>query len=244
MKFVVVSVGLWDVEKFNRCVDSVIENSYSNTVEHVVVSDKCSEEIKSQYEIKGARYSSCIVQQKEQFYALKNIVRAIAHGVDIGADDIICIVDLDDYLLPGALETVKAAYESAPNILLTYGSYKCLSGAEARFCRPYSLGDDVRTAPWGASHLHTFKKRLWDQFPMSAAMDADLDWFTTCYDLTIMMNLMEITGLDRCKFIPTPIYMYDDTNPNNDHKLRRDQQKRDERFIRTEQPRQRRIENI
>jgi hypothetical protein len=182
--------------------------------------------------------------QRNRFYAFQNINLALLKFSDcIADDDVICLVDLDDCLLPGALETVAAAYRAAPKTLLTYGSYVNASGRPARFNGEYRKGRNVRTESWRATHLKTFKYRLWKHLPLSAGTDENGDWLQMCADVAIMLPLMEIAGLDRCLRIVKPIYWYNDLNEDSEHRRDPEKQKATERYIRSKSPLQR-IEKI
>jgi hypothetical protein len=232
VKFFVISTGHKPTEEhFSQHTNSI---DFNTAYQHIVMIDGAEDDKKDMALCSGFRF---VYYQKGRNYALRNTVMAITlHEESMADDDVICVVDLDDRLLPGALETVKATYDASPKVLLTYGSYVNASGRPARFNGAYKRGENVRRAPWRASHLRTFKYRLWKQLPMSACLDADGEWFQMCADLAVMIPLMEIAGLDRCQHISKPIYWYNDLNPENDHKVNGAQQKETERYIRSQKP--------
>ncbi|HUS90077.1 MAG TPA: glycosyltransferase family A protein [Desulfosporosinus sp.] len=134
-------------------------------------------------------------------------------------DDIVALVDADDYLKPGALELIQTKYDKNPDVLVTHGSYIKLSkGRTTRVSKPYPKGVNVRKFKWRASHLKTFKFKLWQHFPKEYLQDGKGNWAEAASDLGLMFGLIELSGLDRVKFIGRPIYVWrdnykDSTNP-------------------------------
>jgi hypothetical protein len=157
-------------------------------------------------------------------------------------EDIICDLDLDDYLLPGALQTVLDTYRDNPDILLTYGSYRNESGKPARFNGEYKT-DNFRELPWRATHIKTFKYKLYRQVKIRDLHGPDGKYFMTTSDLALMFPMMDMAGLDRIKHIKECLYCYNDMNPASDHRMWGDMQKRNEKYIRA-LPRRSRIETI
>jgi hypothetical protein len=216
LMFIIVSVGLYNKRQIDRNIDSV-DHQTIDDLTHIVLYDQ---------------------EGKEKNHAAKNIALAIERG-NIRDEDIVCLLDLDDcFNTPSALEVVEKAYRST-DILLTYGSYDMLSGRTPRFNGPYKEGEDVRLTPWRATHLKTFKMKLWRYFKKKyphALLDHEGKYYRTAGDLAIMMPLFEIAGHDRTQFIPEKIYLYNDYNPLNEHKVFKEEQKETEFCIRHLKP--------
>lgn len=132
-------------------------------------------------------------------------------------EDIIVLVDADDFICDeDAFKTIVQTYSENQNILLTYGSYINFSTNErGKFCGEYKPFDNYRTAEWKASHLKTFKYKLWEKLPKEHLKFDNGTWFKCCADRAIMIPLLEIAGNDRIKYIDTLLYCYDDTNINS-----------------------------
>lgn len=140
-------------------------------------------------------------------------------------NDILVFVDADDFLCDeDALQIVAETYLRNSECLLTYGSYVNLSSNKrGKFCGPYGSGENVRTAEWRGSHLKTCKYKLWKNLEKSDLTWPDGTWFRCCADRAIMVPLMELAGLERCRYIDKLIYCYDDTNPISVWKTMRDE---------------------
>jgi len=150
-------------------------------------------------------------------------------------DDIITLLDADDWLARDALATVARVYE-APNTYLTYGSYiKVSKGRRTKISYPYPKGVDVRSYPWRASHLKTFKYSLFKHVPKDCFLH-DGKWLEAASDVALMLPLIEIAGLEHCRHVHKLIYYWQDRTP---WKTNVRKQKRCEQLVRAKpsQPR-------
>jgi hypothetical protein len=222
--FRIVSAG-WNCNPV-KCIDSVIKQDRTDWVHYLRMDGEYwmehnrvpgeSASMKLPLARKGALFNYATMMNNPAFQP----------------EDVIVMLDADDWLYDStALSTVAHAYNK-PGTLLTYGSYEALSGTPSRFNGAYKPSERVRQAKWRGSHLKTFKVKLWMHLPSRYLMGRDGKFLPTCYDLAVMMPLMEMAGLARCVHIPQVLYVYNDQNPANDHKVNREQQKRDERYVR------------
>jgi len=128
-------------------------------------------------------------------------------------EDVVCILDADDWLDKKAFAIVKKMYERT-NCLVTYGSYIKLSkGRKTKVSRPYNSHDSVRTGKWHGSHLKTFKYKLWKHFPKEY-LQYKGEWAEAASDRGLMYGIMEIAGLKNCRHIKEPIYYWRDNTPS------------------------------
>jgi len=82
----------------------------------------------------------------------------------------------------------------------------------------------VREYPWQVSHPKTFRYELF-QHLTDADFTEDGKWFMTAGDVALMLPMLELAG-ERAVYIPTPIYVYNDQSPANDHRVDPDGQVR------------------
>lgn len=142
-------------------------------------------------------------------------------------EDVLAILDADDYLLPNALKLVEKCYKK--NKELTYGSYiKKSKGRKTKTSRPYPKNANVATYPWRASHLKTFKCRYLRAIKSKWFRHND-KWLEAASDVALMLPLIKHIGLKHCKHISTPIYLYQDNTPS---KTNRKKQIKCEKIIR------------
>lgn len=168
--------------------------------------------------------------------ALAGIVAGI-HAHDCSDDDVIVLVDGDDWLAnEWVLEKLDAIYRTEKP-LYTYGQYLNYRAGTIGHCEPLPKKtvkkNRFREDPWLCSHLRTFKHSLWKN-----VRDADLrdpqtgEYFRTAWDLAMMFPMAEMAG-PRYRFIEEVLYIYNDDNPINDFRIRRDEQRETDELIRS-----------
>lgn len=162
-----------------------------------------------------------LVRNTKNSGALKNIY----DGIQIISDsdeDVIVTVDGDDWLYDESVfEKVNDTYLDN-NCLITYG---CFIEHPSGITHDYfltSYDDDIlennliREAPWKASALRTFKKKLWDQIKLSDLIDPETgQFYEAAWDLSFMFPMMEMAGV-RSRHIPNLLYVYNKENPMSD----------------------------
>jgi GR25 family glycosyltransferase involved in LPS biosynthesis len=139
-------------------------------------------------------------------------------------DEVMLIVDGDDFLLNNhVLSAINKIYRDK-DCLLTYGQY-CYSNGRIGHCKSYSEADfsNLRRLDWRASHLKTFKYRVFKEFlnrdPNAGSWrDTNGAFYKMSYDIAMMTPLMEISGYNRVFFNETPVYGYR-LHDNNDSEI-------------------------
>lgn len=218
----IISVG-WNCDHI-RCQKSVAEQTLPNKIHYM----RMDGEWLSENYLDSSKFS---VLPKMRRGALANIYGILKNN-DFADEDVIVIVDLDDQLAHnGVLSIVNATYATG-DVLLTHGSYRTLSGAVAGSNGPYKPSEAPRNVKWKASHLRTFKYKLWKHLPLKCLLGRDGQFLPVCADLAIMIPLMELAGHDRIRFIPDVLYVYNDMNPNNDFRVNTELQRKTEKVIR------------
>lgn len=240
--FKIICTGWRCEEFFERCLDSILEQSYRN-FDVVAWIDEILNIGKPGYN------PYCALVHKEKYRSVKNnfdnmtlkrygkmvnFINGIAR-LKPSDEDIIVDVDLDDYLEMGALYTVAAEYDRNPDLVLTYGSYRCESGKAAVFNGEYQ-SDRFRQVRWKASHLKTFKYKLFKKIRVGDFKGKNGKPFMTCADVAMMFPMLEMAGLDRIKHIKECLYCYNDLNPVNDHKIAKQDQERTVKYLRSLPP--------
>lgn len=138
--------------------------------------------------------------------------------------DIVCQVDGDDKLLPGALGAVYDVYSHDENCAMTYGSYRRKSDGKdviaERYPRSQEVGwSDFRRLSWRASHLKTWRLGLFERIPPAWLLDpknntAPYPVYRFGVDRVTMLAMLELSG-GAYGVIQKAIYEYNDLNPLN-----------------------------
>lgn len=218
-----------------RCLESIADQSYKNfdvcVIDDASTDAKQAAFIKSFCEEQGWRAHFNEVNQG----ALHNIVK----GINLLAcedEDVVIVIDGDDWLFnKWAFESIAETYTS-PKVLLTYGQFVSYRTGSVGFTRPLERKIIRRRAyrkhNWLYSQLRTFKYFLWRQVKDEDLRNEDGEYYRVAYDVAMMFPMLEMAG--RCiKHVSRILYVYNDHNPLNDHKLRRREQLQTELRLRT-----------
>ncbi len=213
-------------EYIEKCLSSTCNQNYSNF--HLYVVDDGStdgtSEIVRRYAELNPKTVTARVNLTNTGCALENIVIATSDSGD-DPNDIICLVDGDDWLAhENVLSYINGVYSDA-KVWMTYGQYEPASKSYKNMCQPLLSARTYRNSgQWYTSHLHTHKRHLWDRIRDEDLRDIDGQHFKTAYDNAIMFPMIEMSGLNRIKFIPDVLYVYNDLNPANEMKIKKQEQ--------------------
>ncbi len=168
-----------------------------------------------------------LIQNIDKKYALQNIAETIGAIDDIDDEDIIILLDGDDWLpCDSTLSHLEKVYNSN-DCLMTYGSYVYAphgnKGIEPS-AYPQSVIDDnsFRTDQWRASHLRTFKYKIWKEINHDDLKNSE-GYYKVAYDQAIMLPLLEMAA-ERAVYIPEIMHVYNRINPLNVDKTKQQEQ--------------------
>ena len=126
---------------------------------------------------------------------------------DLPKDEVIAWVDGDDFLASRtALATIANTYDEHPEIWVTYGSYITTDGLPG-VCSVYGATENVRSTPWRASHLKTFRAGLLQKVDPKD-LQKDGEWVRYAADQGVMFPIIEMAGWDRTTFVPDILVIY------------------------------------
>ena len=168
-------------------------------------------------------------QNEKREFALHNI-HAMIQNMDADDEDVIVCLDGDDWLSnEGVLARLDEIYKEE-NCWLTYGSYvRYPDGHDSTFHvseYPKEIresGDFKKDPEWRASHLRTFKYKIARRLEKEDLSDEDGNYYPMAWDHAIMFPLMEM-ACERVHFVSDTLYVYNDDNPINVHKVDRQKQ--------------------
>ena len=235
-----IIVPFYNVEDWIKiCIRSIKAQSYTNFQCILIddLSDDNTEEIVKK-EISGDRRFS-LVRPEEKAYALKNIYDAITLSSP-NNEDIIVTLDGDDWFAnKHVLRTLNNVYLKN-DCWITYGSYaEYPSGKRGKFAKQIdqSFIDNktLRQKPWMSSHLRTFKAKLWNQIKHKDLLDSEGNFYRMTWDLAFMFPMLEMAG-PKSKYVEDILYVYNMSNPMNDHKVDNSYQRQLEAEIRAKPP--------
>ena len=170
-----------------------------------------------------------VIHNEVNVKALKNIVDGFNH-LDCKSDPdcVMMVIDGDDFLFSEySLYIVNEAYTQYPQVLLTYGNWVGHPDGTDSNCQPYTpetvRNNRFRYDPFVASHLRTFRSKLWYSIKDEDLRDDEGNYFEAGWDVAFMMPMLEMAH-ERHLYIPNRLYCYNRQNPISDFKVREDKQ--------------------
>ena len=218
-----IIIPFFNVEQWARkCLISVKLQNYEN-YQCVLVDDMSTDNsVNVIKEVIGNDKRFTLIENTQKKYALRNIYEAIQHSKP-EKDDIIVTLDGDDWLFNrGVLKKLNQVYEDS-KCWITYGSYvEYPSKSRGKFSRKISEHiinqNSFRENKWTSSHLRSFKYFLWNNINKQDLLDVNKQFYRMAWDLSFMFPMLEMAG-DRSCFIEDILYVYNLSNPINDHKI-------------------------
>ena len=226
-RFVFIIPGYNVSEWLPKCISTIKRQNYENYLAVFIddVSSDNSHEIYKELSKEDPRFYD--IKNDDKKFALKNIVNAI-DSLNLNQEDIIVLLDADDWLASENVLNKLNKYYSEDGCLATYGSYMYYPYGEIGI-EPSSYPQNIidlnkyRDDEWRASHLRTFKKKVWDKINKSDFIDTDGEYYKMAYDQAIMLPILEMVG-PKAKYIPEVLHVYNVANSLNVSKIKKTQQ--------------------
>jgi glycosyltransferase involved in cell wall biosynthesis len=158
-----------------------------------------------------------LIENKTKMYQPGNYDQVI-RGLDIPDNEICVEVDGDDWLPnSNVFELINEVYKDE-NIWMTSGSFKYHDGRPG-FANPPTNFTNIRNQTFTLSHMRTWKSWLWKKIDVEDLKDSNGNYWGVAGDLSFMFPMVEMSGGEHFKFIPEVLYVYNESNPINDHKV-------------------------
>jgi len=223
----------YEAEDFiENALISVLNQDYDN-FEHIITDDGSKDgtvnKIKEFIEKNDCGEHLKLIENDENVGAMCNLYNMIQE-MNAEDEDVIITLDGDDWLNgENVLTRLNEIYEEE-DCWLTYGSYiEYPSGRNSSFhVSEYSAdiiesGDFKKDPQWRASHLRSFKYHLAERLTKEDLTEEDGMFYQMAYDFALMFPMMEMAR-ERIKFVSDLLYVYNDANPINEHKVDRQRQ--------------------
>jgi len=227
LKFHFIIPGYNASEWLERCVISIQRQEYENYSVTYIDDMSTDNSIDVYKKITKGYNNYNIVVNTNKDYALKNIAKTIS-AMEPRKEDIIIVLDADDWLSsPDVLSYLNTVYQKQ-GCWLTYGSYMYYPFGDVGV-EPSDYPQDVvennlyREDNWRASHLRTFKKKLWDKINQQDLVDDDGEYYKMAYDQAMMLPMLEMAR-EKAKYIPEVLHVYNRANSINVDKQKRKEQ--------------------
>jgi glycosyltransferase involved in cell wall biosynthesis len=200
-----------------RCLLSIMSQRFKNFTCYItddLSTDDTKEIVKKT--IQGdSRF--ILVENTTKMYQPGNY-NQIINGKSIPDEEICVEVDGDDWL-PNSIvfDIINDIYKDN-KVWMTSGSFKYHDGRQG-FAKPPSSFTNIRKQTFTLSHLRTWKSWLWKKIKEEDLKDENGNYWSVAGDLSFMFPMLEMSGEEHYRFLPNINYIYNESNPINDHKV-------------------------
>lgn len=202
---------------------SVFEQKYKNW--RVIYIDDCSTDetftkVKDLVEKCQETARVTLIRNPKNRGSLANYYHAIHTCKD---EEIVLALDGDDFLAHDEVLTKLNRVYANENVWMTYGNYLDYPTYKQSVVSCKKIANSVirknsyRKEPWIALHLRTFYAGLFKKIRLEDLL-YNGKFYPMTGDLAMMYPLFEMAG-NHSQFIPDVLYLYNRTNPLNDHKV-------------------------
>lgn len=159
-----------------------------------------------------------LIKNTIKHYQPGNYDQVIRNNSNIDDNEIIVEIDGDDWLPDRNVLKRIDEYYSDPNVWVANGSFKYHNGMPG-FSQAQTNFDDLRGSRFTASHIRTWRAFLWRKILVEDLKDEEGTYWRISGDLSFMFPMLEMSGPEHYKFMPEINYVYNESNPLNDHKV-------------------------
>ena len=220
----------------DRCLESAFKQDYPDF--EVIFIDACSND---------GTYEKAKEHEKihENLRVIKNESRKYqGENIRIGTEmslkkSIVITLDGDDWFPhENVLYRVNAEYEKT-GCWMTYGTYEEFPYRDVgSHYHEYPLevreNKTFRQHAWLASHLRTFRRELFLKINPEDMKDPNTgDYVSYAPDLSFQFPMLEMCGVDKSRYMPDILYVYNRENPFNESKQNQSEINRIEQLLRT-----------
>lgn len=223
-KLVVIIPSYNNVQWCQKNLESVFAQNYHNY--RVIYIDDCStdgmyEAVKNCIEQHKQTHRVTLIRNNERRGAMANWYASIWSCAD---NEIVINLDGDDWFKHSyVLQRVNEEYQNQ-DVWLTYGQFEFYPAGKVGWC--HTLPQDIvennlyryYPNPGVPSHLRTFYAWLFKKIKTEDLMLND-DFFPATCDQAMLFPMLEMAG-QHVRFIPDILYVYNQSNPINDGKVR------------------------
>lgn len=177
-----------------------------------VVVDDCSDDgtpdaIRIVAQELGIASRLTLIESKTRRWEIANTLLALER---VGSDEVVCRLDLDDYLCDlNALEIVAKAYDADPELDVVWTAHRWFDSngiTTTNVSADMPAAADPYVHPWCASHLKTWRKSVLDGVSDANFRGQDGEHFKRIGDQAFMLPALERARKRR--FLPFAAYAY------------------------------------
>ena len=215
----IILTTVYNCENYiERCLSTIMSQTFKNFKCYItddLSTDKSVQLIK-EFIKNDSRF--ILVKNETKLYQPGNYDNILRNFLDIDDKDVVVEIDGDDWLPDSkVLERVNNLYTDE-NVWIANGSFKYPNGMAGFSLKQENL-DNLRNSRFTASHMRTWRVFLWRKIKQDDLKDENGVYWKVTGDLSFMYPMLEMSGEEHYRFMSEINYVYNDTNPLNDHKI-------------------------
>lgn len=182
------------------------------------------------------------VTRESRVGALKNYVDATElMSARLSDSSVITAIHGDDTLVTtSSLSEFMAPFDD-PDCWFAYSRLRRVSNGQEIPEHPYGYGGErewksldsgaFRSVGWRSQPLRGWRFGLWKLLDQARLKNSRGEYFDTGSDKATVFPMMEMSGMNRIRFVPQATLLYNDKTGKNDYVLRREQNRRESHEI-------------
>jgi glycosyltransferase involved in cell wall biosynthesis len=215
-----ILTGFYNAEKFiELSLKTIMNQSYKDFtcyITHDLSTDNSPDIVRRV--IKDDPRFILMPDNNKKLYQAGNFDTTIRNNPDIMDNDVCIEVDGDDWL-PDAdvFSRIHKVYEDQ-NVWIANGCFQYSTG-HLGFASPQTDFQNIRQNQFTASHIRTWRAFLWRAIKQEDLKDENENYWQWSGDLCFMFPMLEMAGPEHYRFMNQINYIYNETNPINEHKV-------------------------
>ncbi len=222
-----------------KCMESAISQDYPD-YEIIFIDAQSTDDTFERAKTFETRFQNLkTIKNEQRKYQGENILI----GTQLSKpNSIIITLDGDDWLPhDSVLYRVNLEYIKH-NCWMSYGQYiehpyRDVSYHYHEYPKEVRENKTFRQYKWLASHLRTFRRELFLKINPEDMKDPTTgDFVSMAPDLSFQFPMLEMCGVDKSRYIPDILYVYNRENPLNESKVNQGEIDRIEKLLRSKKP--------
>lgn len=216
---IIVVTTLYNSQNYiSQCINTIKSQNYGNFICYITDDLSTDDSIKIAQETINGDDRFKIIRNTKKHYQPGNYDQIIRYNPNIDDNDIIIEVDGDDWLPdPKVFDRIYNVYMNN-DVWIANGSFKYHNGFQG-FSKEQDDFENLRQSRFTASHIRTWRAFLWRKILVDDLKDDKGEYWRISGDLSFMFPMLEMSGKEHYRFMPEINYVYNESNPLNDHKV-------------------------
>ena len=215
----IIVTTLFNAENYiERCIGTIMGQKFKDFKCYITDDLSTDNSVNIVKEMIKDDHRFILIENTKKMYQPGNYDQIIRNNPEINDNDVIVEIDGDDWL-PNAsvLGKLNDVYKD-PNVWITNGSFVYSSGQKG-FSSKQKIDENLRMSRMTCSHLRTWRAFLWRKIAEEDLKDDNGEYWKVTGDLAFMYPMLEMSGDEHYVFIDDIMYVYNEENPMNDHKV-------------------------